>query len=105
MLEPDRRPLGRGAVINDAVDGANGLQDGSTAAYLLEPDGTVKPILKSGQVTELGKITLIGVSSRPAAGLIRGGYGIGLNRQGQVALNVSIDGGPTMLVLLTANVP
>ncbi len=92
-------------MINDAVDGANGLQDGSTAAYLLEPDGTVKPILKSGQVTELGKITLIGVSSRPAAGLIRGGYGIGLNRQGQVALNVSIDGGPTMLVLLTANVP
>src|SRR5438128_879094 len=58
MLEPHRRPLGRGAVIDDAVDGANGLQDGSTAAYLLEPDGTVKPILKSGQVTELGKITL-----------------------------------------------
>ena len=28
-----------------------------------------------------------------------------LNRQGQVALNVSIDGGPTTLVLLTPNVP
>jgi hypothetical protein len=81
------------------------LQDGSTAAYLLEPDGTINPILKSGAVTELGKITLIGVSSRPSPGLIRGGFGIGLNRQGQVALNVSIDGGPTTLVLLTPTTP
>jgi hypothetical protein len=81
------------------------LGDGSTAAYLLDPDGKLSPILKSGQVTALGKITLIGVSTRPSGGIIRGGFGIGLNRQGQVALNVSIDGGPTTLVLLTPAAP
>ena len=60
----------------------------------------------SDQVTDLGKITLVGVSTRPSGDLqIRGGYGIGLNRQGQVALNVRIDGSPTTLVLLTPNRP
>jgi hypothetical protein len=81
------------------------LGDGSTAAYLLQPDGTLSLLLKSGQVTDLGKITLIGTSTRPAGGLIRGGWGIGLNSQGQVALNVSIDRGPTTLVLLTPVAP
>jgi hypothetical protein len=81
------------------------LQDGSTAAYLLEPDGTVKPILKSGQVTDLGKITVVGRATRPSPGLGTQGWGISLNRQGQVALTVSIDGGPTTLVLLTPNAP
>ena len=48
----------------------------------------------------MGRITLIGAPQR-RYGLIRGGYGTALDRQGQVALNVSIDGGPTTLVLLT----
>jgi hypothetical protein len=78
------------------------LEDGSTAAYLLQPDGTLSLILKSGQVTDLGMITLIGLSTPPPGELLfRGGWGVGLNRQGQVALNVRIDNGPMTLVLLT----
>jgi hypothetical protein len=77
------------------------LADGSTAAYLLDVDGKPSLILKSGAVTDLGKITLIGTATRPSGGLISWGSGIGLNSKGQVALTVSIDGGPTTLVLLT----
>jgi hypothetical protein len=81
------------------------LQDGSTAAYRLDPDGTLSLILKSGTDTSLGKITLVGTAARPSGGAIGWGAGIGLNSQGQVALTVSIDRGPTTLVLLTPGSP
>ena len=45
------------------------------------------------------------MAARPSGGLIRGGFGIALNRPGQWARNVSIDGGLTTLVLLTPTTP
>jgi hypothetical protein len=86
-----------------AVSAANGagqhallatLEDGATAAYLMDPDGKLSLILKSGTITELGQITKVGGPS-PA----------GLNREGQVALVVRIDGGPETIVLLTPVAP
>jgi hypothetical protein len=86
-----------------AVSAANGLgqhvllavwEDGTTAAYLLDPKGKLSLILKSGTATELGQITTIGGPS-PAS----------LNREGQVALVVRIDSGPETIVLLTPVAP
>jgi hypothetical protein len=68
------------------------LDDGSTAAYLLDADGKLSLILKSGATTSLGTITNVGGS---------GSLGIGLNSQGQVALAVNIAGGSETLTLLT----
>ena len=81
------------------------LADGSTSAYRPDPDGKLTTTLKSGATTELGKITLIGSATRPAPGLFHAGARIGLNSQGQVAFDASIDGGPTALVLLTPTAP
>jgi hypothetical protein len=72
------------------------LQDGSTAAYLLHPDGTTALVLKSGMTTPLGQITQLG---NP------GGTAAGPNRTGQIALTVRIDNGPQTLLLLTPAAP
>jgi hypothetical protein len=77
------------------------LTDGATAAYRMEADGKLSLILKAGDVTELGKVTRIGRQARPSGGLVRGGFCLGLNSQGQVALPVQIEGGPDTIVLLT----
>jgi hypothetical protein len=81
------------------------LEDGQsrTAAYLLDPDGKPSLILKSGVATDLGQITRLGQTGGFAPNLQR--LGIGLNRQGQVALGVTIDNGPDTIVLLTPNSP
>jgi hypothetical protein len=76
------------------------LADGSTAAYRMDAEGKLSLILKSGATTELGQVTRIGKTSF-ATGLARGGWGIGLNSKGQVALPVQINGGPETIVLLT----
>jgi hypothetical protein len=76
------------------------LADGSAAAYRMEADGTLALILKNGAVTDIGTVTQIARKTFPS-GLARGGQGVGLNSQGQVALPVQIDGGPFTLVLLT----
>jgi hypothetical protein len=98
------------------------LQDGSTAAYRLDADGKISLILRSGMTTELGSITGIGrLSSEEGAALstqsrivygfsyntnlIPGSGGAALNRQGQVALVVQINGGPDTVVLLTPMKP
>jgi hypothetical protein len=61
--------------------------------YLLNPDGKLSLILKTGMMTDLGLITaVIGGDARPS---------VGLNSQGQVAVVVQINGGPDTLVLLT----
>lgn len=76
--------------------------DGSTAAYRMDADGTVSLILASGTVTPLGKITDVGIptpSNEPR------GVGISLNGKGQVALSVRINGGAPTLVLLTPTAP
>jgi hypothetical protein len=67
-----------------------------TAAYLMDADGKLSLILKSGTTTDLGRITHISVptASPPSSG-------VAVNSKGQVALPVRIDNGPTTLVLLT----
>jgi hypothetical protein len=72
------------------------LTDGRTAAYRLNPDGTLSLLLQSGTMTGLGRITSVGESRR--------WNGIGLNTHGQAALVVQIDNGPPTLVLLTPTV-
>jgi hypothetical protein len=67
------------------------LQDGATAAYLMQADGTLSLILKSGTTTDLGKITSIGGATS----------GVGFNNKGQVALVVQINEGLDTMVLLT----
>jgi hypothetical protein len=69
------------------------LEDGGTAAYRIEADGALSLILKSGAVTDLGKITRVGAGAR--------GTGIAINSQGQVAVPVTIDTGPEAIALLT----
>jgi hypothetical protein len=70
------------------------LEGGGTAAYLMEADGSLSLLLKSGMMTSLGKLLAVGMGS----GLSQG---IGLNNEGQVALTIQITGIPNMLVLLT----
>jgi hypothetical protein len=67
---------------------------GRTAAYLLEPDGRISLILKSGATTDLGVIQSVGGRNGQEA--------VGLNTQGQVAVPVRFAGGPDTLVLLTS---
>jgi hypothetical protein len=97
------------------------LQGGGTAAYRLASDGQLSLVLQSGMDTPLGAITSMGrLGSRGAAALnppaswgysydthlIPGsGGGVVLNRQGQVALTVQLDGGPDTVVLLTPKQP
>jgi hypothetical protein len=70
------------------------------AAYLLDTDGTLSLILKSGATTALGTITqVLTPNSSP------GSMGIGLNSKGQVALPVKLASGPATLVLLTPAAP
>jgi hypothetical protein len=66
------------------------LEDGKTAAYRVDTAGSIRPILKSGTVTNLGTITSVGVES-PAS----------INQYGQIALSVRINNGPPTLVLLS----
>jgi len=70
------------------------LEDGSTAAYRLDPDNTLSLLVKSGATTDVGKITRVGSDSFT---------GISLNSKGQVALVVRIDDSSDALVLLTPN--
>jgi hypothetical protein len=69
------------------------LDDGATAAYRIDADGTLSLILKSGTTTDLGQITRVGPG------------GIAINSQGQVALPVTIDAGPEAIALLTPVTP
>jgi hypothetical protein len=73
------------------------LEDGATAAYLMDADGKLSLILKSGTPTDLGTITSVGGGG--------GSFGVGLNNKGQVALTVRIDGGVDTMVLLTPGSP
>jgi hypothetical protein len=74
------------------------LEDGATAAYLMDVDGKLSLILKSGTTTDLGKVTNLGLGAGSSAG-------VGLNAKGQIALPAQIDGGPAMIVLLTPSGP
>lgn len=65
------------------------LGDGSTAAYRLDAEDRLSLVLKSGTTSDLGTITRV-------TGLFPA-----INRRGQVALVVKIDGGPETLALLS----
>jgi IPT/TIG domain-containing protein len=69
------------------------LDDGGTAAYLLNTDGKLSLIIKSGMANNAGVVTQIGRSDADPR--------VALNSNGQVALVVAINGGPETLVLLT----
>lgn len=70
------------------------LEDGATACYLLEPDGGLSLLLKSGAGTDLGTVTGVGHGSS-------GSRGVGLNNRGEVALTISLADGPDAVVLLS----
>jgi hypothetical protein len=72
------------------------LEDKSTAAYLVDTDGSLSLVLKSGAVTDLGTVTSIGEA---ASGT--GSFGVGVNSQGQVVVSARVDHGAPTLVLLT----
>jgi hypothetical protein len=71
------------------------LVNGETAAYLMDVDRQLSPILRSGTATGIGTIRNVGVWADSAS------FGIGLNYKGQIALTVQIDGDEDTLVLLT----
>jgi hypothetical protein len=66
------------------------------AAYLLDSDGTVTPILKTGDSTAVGTIIHVGDQ-----GAVQRGLGIGLNNKGQVAVSATVPNTPPMILLLT----
>lgn len=73
------------------------LEGGGVGAYLLDADGKLSLIVKTGMTTDLGTITHINPNPNMAA--------VGLNSKGQVALSVKFDNGPETLVLLTPKTP
>jgi hypothetical protein len=80
--------LGQQAVLVDLTeDGRN-----RTGACLLDAEGKLSLILKSGTVTDLGEIAQV---------LGRTSIGAGLHNKGQVALTLRIAGMPSMIALLT----
>jgi hypothetical protein len=96
-------PLRYGPSLATGVSAANSagqhaflalLEGYATAAYLMAPDGTLSLLLKSGTVTDLGKIVSVGLGAGRS-------QGIALNDLGQVALTVRVAGHPDTLVLLT----
>jgi len=73
------------------------LEGGDVGAYLLDADGKLSLILKTGMTTDLGPVTHINPVADRA--------GVGLNSQGQVVLSVRIAKGPETLALLTPTTP
>jgi hypothetical protein len=69
-----------------------------TAAYLMQPDGQLSLVLKSGTMTDMGEITNVGTGGGISTG-------IGLNNKGQMALTLRVAGLPVMLTLLAPTTP
>jgi hypothetical protein len=74
------------------------LDDGNPAAYLMNADGTLSLILKSGTTTNLGLILNLGEGAGTSSG-------IALNSKGQVVLTAFIDLGVDTVYLLTPTGP
>ncbi len=77
-------------------------EDGQTktAAYLMDADGSLVPIIKTGATTEVGQVTRVGDLIEQGFG-----YGIALNNKRQVALILQVAGAPSVLTLLTPAAP
>jgi hypothetical protein len=78
-------------------------ENGTTGsgAYLVGADGKLSLIARSGMTTPLGTLTRVS----PFLTSAEGTGGIGINRQGQVALTAQIDNGPDVILLLTPKSP
>jgi hypothetical protein len=70
------------------------LEDGTTAAYLMDADGKLSLIVKSSTATELGRIKHVGRGTGRS-------LGVALNNRGQVALPVQLESGGDAILLLT----
>lgn len=70
------------------------LEGGGQALYRLERNGDLTLILRTGAVTEMGKIN--GITT---------GWGLSFNSRGQIAVTLRIAGRPETTVLLTPNSP
>ena len=70
-------------------------------AYRVDADGKLSLIARTGMTTPLGTLTRIS----PYYWGNSGSGGIGINRQGQVALTAQIDNGPNVILLLTPKNP
>jgi hypothetical protein len=74
------------------------LEDKSTAAYLMGPDGKLSLILKSGATTSLGKVLSVGIGAGKS-------QGAALNGKGQVAVTLRLAGGVETVALLMPPAP
>ena len=72
-----------------------------SGAYLVGADGKLSLIARTGMTTPLGTLTRVS----PVLTSSVGSGGLGINRQGQVALTARIDNGPVVLLLLTPKNP
>jgi hypothetical protein len=70
------------------------LDGGMTAAYLINADGTLSLILKSGTTSNLGLVRNVGEGAGTSSG-------IALNNKGQVVLTALLDDGVDTVYLLT----
>ena len=72
-----------------------------SGAYLVGADGKLSLIARTGMTTPLGTLTRVcpELTSSDCTG------GLGINRQGQVALTAQIDNGPDVILLLTPKSP
>jgi hypothetical protein len=80
------------------------LDDGATAVYRLDLDGTLTRILRTGDETSLGKITAI-AQSHFDANPPDAAFCLAINTRGQVVVPVEIEADPTVLALLTPTKP
>jgi hypothetical protein len=71
-----------------------------SGAYLVGADGKLTLIARTGMTTPLGTLTRVS-PGLPSLGT----EGIGINRQGQVALTARIDNGADVILLLTPKSP
>jgi hypothetical protein len=93
--------IGQISALNDAGQAAllAQLDGGASAAYLLDAEGKLTLLVKSGDKTPFGEIVEVG---DPYSRL---GSGVGLNNRGQVALSVETGDGLETLVVLTPPTP
>jgi hypothetical protein len=77
------------------------LQDGTPALYVAEPDGTLTPVLRQGQVSDAGTITLLGFEGKYASW----NPPPVMNDNGEIVVPLVIDNGPRAVAILTPPAP
>ena len=77
------------------------LEDGKSALYVVEPDGTLTPVLQQGQVTNAGTITRLGIAEATAGS----SPAPAINDNGEIVEPLEIDNGPRAVAILTPPAP